>query len=236
MGSLCQSVFAMRPHILMSITSLASASIVTDRSSLPEGAWMPKELGRFHIPHAGFIEVYDNEEGKKDLYITTFNPALPYFHDPVYMIPSPGEKLNSVTGWADEVVTLGVKASAYWPNFPVKLPKEVVGFEGVVQTSGFLVPGKNTGKLELYNRNDNARGPIDIAAGQDKDWSYHWVIWKDVDDDGLIDAHCSLQGSRLHRGRRPNLAASLVQEPRRRRPIHRTRVALAELHPAHWRT
>merc|ERR1711971_1432210 len=50
------------------------------------------------------------------------NPALPYFHDPVYMIPSPGEKLNSVTGWADEVVTLGVKASAYWPNFPVQLP------------------------------------------------------------------------------------------------------------------
>jgi hypothetical protein len=130
---------------------------------------MPKELGRFHIPHAGFIEAYDNEEGKKDLFITTFNPALPYFHDPVYMISSPGEKLNSVTGWADEVVTLGVKASAYWPNFPVKLPKEVVGFEGVVQTSGFLVPGKNTGKLELYNRNDNARGPIDIAAGQDKD-------------------------------------------------------------------
>merc|ERR1712198_282508 len=182
MGSSYQRFFAMRPHILVSITSLASASIVTDRSSLPEGAWMPKELGRFHIPHAGFIEVYDNEEGKKDLYITTFNPALPYFHDPVYMIPSPGEKLNSVTGWADEVITLGVKASAYWPNFPVKLPKEVVGFEGVVQTSGFLVPGKNTGKLELYNRNDNARGPIDIAAGQDKDWSYHWVIWKDVDD------------------------------------------------------
>merc|ERR1711997_1313977 len=188
MGSSHQRVFAMRPHILLSITSLASASIATDRSSLPEGAWMPKELGRFHIPHAGFIEAYDNEEGKKDLYITTFNPALPYFHDPVYMIPSPGEKLNSVTGWADEVVTLGVKASAYWPNFPVKLPKEVVGFEGIVQTSGFLVPGKNTGKLELYNRNDNARGPIDIAAGQDKDWSYHWVIWKDVDDDGLIDA------------------------------------------------
>merc|ERR1719510_1971245 len=179
----------MRPHILLlSITSLASARISTDKSSLPEGAWMPKELGRFHIPHAGFIEAYDNEEGKKDLYITTFNPALPYFHDPVFMIPNPGEKLNSVAGWANEVVTLGVKASAYWPNFPVKMNKEVVGFEGVVQTSGFLVPGKNTGKLELYNRNDNARGPIDIAAGQDKDWSYHWVIWKDVDDDGLIDA------------------------------------------------
>merc|ERR1711872_1019 len=188
MGSSYQRVFAMRPHILISITSFASASIVTDRSSLPEGAWMPKEIGRFHIPHAGFIQAYDNEEGKKDLYITTFNPALPYFHDPVFMIPSPGEKLNSVASWADEVVTLGVKASAYWPNFPVKMPKEVVGFEGVVQTSGFLVPGKNTGKLELYDRNNNARGPIDIAAGQDNDWSYHWVIWKDVDDDGLIDA------------------------------------------------
>merc|ERR1712156_1325574 len=188
MGSLTKRTFTMRPLFLFSLTSLASARIATDRSSLPEGAWMPKEIGRFHIPHAGFIEAYDNEEGKKDLYITTFNPALPYFHDPVFMVPNPGEKLNSVASWADEVVTLGVKASAYWPNFPVKMPKEVVGFEGVVQTSGFLVPGKNTGKLELYDRNDNARGPIDIAAGQDNDWSYHWVIWKDVDDDGLIDA------------------------------------------------
>ena len=61
----------MRPHIFMlSITSLASARISTDKSSLPEGAWMPKELGRFHIPHAGFIEAYDNEEGKKDLYLS----------------------------------------------------------------------------------------------------------------------------------------------------------------------
>jgi len=162
--------------------------LITDRSTMPEGAWMPKELGRFHLGHAGFIEVYDNDAGLKDMYITTFNPALPYFHDPVYMMTNPGSKLDSVNDWADSLVTLGVKASAYWPNFPVRLPKEVVGFEGVVQTSGFLVPGKNTGKLELYNLNDNSRGPIDIAAGQDKDWSYHWVIWKDIDDDGLLDA------------------------------------------------
>merc|ERR1711992_361676 len=174
--------------LVCTLAASVASALITDRSTMPEGAWMPKELGRFHLGHAGFIEAYDNEEGKKDLYITTFNPALPYFHDPVFMIPNPGEKLNSVASWADEIVTLGVKASAYWPNFPVKMPKEVVGFEGVVQTSGFLVPGKNTGKLELYDRNNNARGPIDIAAGQDNDWSYHWVIWKDVDDDGLIDA------------------------------------------------
>ena len=173
---------------LLLCSSLCLAKLVPSTGPLREGTWMPRELGRFHLPHAGFIEVYDNEAGQKDMYITTFNPALPYFHDPVYRLRSPGDSLDSVAGWADSLETLGVSATAYWPNFPCKMPSEVVGFEGVVQTSGFLVPGKNTGKLELYSLSDNKRGPIDIAAGQDKAWSYHWVIWKDIDDDGLLDA------------------------------------------------
>ena len=168
--------------------SVAYGKVEVSRGPLRDGTWMPRELGRFHIPHAGFIEVYDNEAGDKDMYITTFNPALPYFHDAVFRLRNPGLYLESVANWADYVETLGVKASAYWPNFPVHMPRDVVGFEGIVQTSGFLVPGKNEGKLELYNLNDNTRGPIDIAAGQSKDWSYHWVVWKDIDNDGLLDA------------------------------------------------
>merc|ERR1712215_134748 len=152
---------------------------------------MPRELGRFHVAHAGFIEVYDTEADGKDLYITTFNPALAFFHDPVFFIKNPGEFLESVNSWPDNMETLGAKASAFWPNFPVHMPRSVLGFEGVVQTSGFLVPGKTGGKIELYDTSkgeQGERGPINIAAGQNHDWSYHWVVWKDVDNDGLIDA------------------------------------------------
>jgi len=152
---------------------------------------MPRELGRFNVAHAGFIEVYDTEAGGKDMYITSFNPALPYFHDPVFFLKNPGNYLDSVNTWADKLETLGAKASAYWPNFPVQMPSSVLGFEGVVQTSGFLVPGKKAGKIEIFdtsNGEQGKHGPIDIAAGQDHDWSYHWVVWKDIDNDGLIDA------------------------------------------------
>jgi len=153
---------------------------------------MPRELGRFRLKHAAFIEVFDTEAGDKDMYVTTFNAALPYFHDPVYFLHNPGDLLDSVDQWDSKLTTLGGSASAYWPNYPVQLPKTVLGFEGVVQTSGFLVPGKNTGKLEIYDTESTNvpwdQGPIDIAAGQDKEWSYHWIIWKDIDNDGLLDA------------------------------------------------
>jgi len=152
---------------------------------------MPRELGRIRVPHAGFVEIFDTETGGKDLYITTFNAALPFFHDPVFFIKNPGNFLNSVDTWSDEMETLGSKASAYWPNFPVQMPSSVLGFEGIVQTSGFLVPGKSEGKIELFDTTSGEQGknkPINIAAGQDHNWSYHWVVWKDMDNDGLLDA------------------------------------------------
>merc|ERR1719153_443185 len=58
--------------------------------------WMPRELGRIRVPHAGFVEIFDTETGGKDLYITTFNAALPFFHDPVFFIKNPGNFLSSV--------------------------------------------------------------------------------------------------------------------------------------------
>ena len=150
---------------------------------------MPRELGRFKLLHPGFIEVYETEEGDKDMYITTFNPAFPFFHDPVYFLRNPGDKLDFINEWADDLVVIGGESTAYWPNFPVHLPRHVVGFEGIVQTSGFLVPGKTNGKLELYDISSGTpRGPINIAGAESHSWSYHWVIWKDIDNDGFIDA------------------------------------------------
>ena len=65
----------------------------------------------------------------------------------------------------------------------------MLGFEGVIQTSGFLVPGKSAGRLELFETTSGEPvGPWDIAANQDHDWSYHTVLYKDVDNDGLLDA------------------------------------------------
>jgi len=154
-----------------------------------EVAMMPRLLGKFKLAHAGFVEVFVEESGSQFMYITTFNPALPFFHDSVYFLKNPGARMDSVSDWDDQLEQLGGKSTAYWPNYPVYLPKEVLGFEGVVQTSGFLVPGKGDGRLEVYDSSFGIPdGPWDIAAGQSDSWSYHWVLWKDVNDDGLIDA------------------------------------------------
>ena len=71
---------------------------------------------------------------------------------------NPGQYIDDVASWPDHFETLGSKASAYWPNFPVQVPKEVLGFEAMVQTSGFLVPGKTNGKIELFNTSVGAQG------------------------------------------------------------------------------
>ncbi len=77
---------------------------------------------------------------------------------------------------------MGGANTAYWPNYPISMPKEVsfqvflftkiltivgpflkiAGFTSVVQTSGFLVPGKKYGQLEIYNE-DNGMGPWNIG-------------------------------------------------------------------------
>jgi len=119
--------------------------------------------------------------------ITTFNPALPFFHDSVYYLRDP--QLASASDWGNQVVKMGGASTAYWPNYPVQMPSSIVGWEGIIQTSGFLVPGKSKGRLELYDTTSGTpRGPINIAGHQSHDWSYHWVVWKDVDNDGHIDA------------------------------------------------
>ena len=106
---------------------LCSAILLTLHLSVAVEPRMPRFLGSFKLGHAGFVEVFDREDGGKDMYFTTFNPALPLFHDPVYFLRDPGLYLDDVSSWPDHFGTLGTKASAYWPNFPVQVPKEVLG-------------------------------------------------------------------------------------------------------------
>ena len=82
---------------------------------------MPRPLGSFKLAHAGFVEVFERESGGQDMYITTFNPALPFFHDGVYFLGEPGNSLDDVSNWASSLVQLGGASTAYWPNYPVQV-------------------------------------------------------------------------------------------------------------------
>ena len=64
----------------------------------------------------------------------------------------------------------------------------MAGFNGMIQTSGFLVPTKTYGQLEVYNE-DSGEGPWNMASdASGLDWSYHTLLWTDIDGDGLKDA------------------------------------------------
>ena len=149
-----------------------SAKFLPDSSKLKSGdLWLPRELGRFHLKDAGFVEVYErtpsevskdgeNEETypeKYNLFITTFNAgnlinsaifrmsfdimnygsysiyqnvcflslAAMYIHDPVYQISSPGSHLDDIPSWEGRLKKMGGANTAYWPNYPIRLPKEV---------------------------------------------------------------------------------------------------------------
>merc|ERR1711997_625740 len=161
--------------------------------------WLPRSLGSFYLKDAAFVEAYHTRPlNASALYISTFNPIALFIHDPVYRIPSPGKLLDTVETWGEHLEKLGGSNTAYWPNEPLEIPLEVSGFQGIVQTSGFLVPGKKSGQLEVYNE-ENYQGPWNVASKSNIDWSYHWLIWHDVDDDGLLDImtarfHVSLFG------------------------------------------
>ena len=48
-----------------------------------------------------------------------------FVHDPVYRIQSPGSHLDDIASWEGLLDKMGGKNTAYWPNYPIRLPKEV---------------------------------------------------------------------------------------------------------------
>ena len=48
-----------------------------------------------------------------------------YIHDPVYQISSPGSHLDDIPSWEGRLKKMGGQNTAYWPNYPIRLPKEV---------------------------------------------------------------------------------------------------------------
>ncbi|TRY79643.1 hypothetical protein TCAL_12605 [Tigriopus californicus] len=194
---------------ILVVTLLASVASV----HCQDDPWLPRELGRFKLPHAGFVEVYQNSDEEGDymdrltLYISTFNAAALFIEDPVFKLHAPGKFMDFIDQWNEIMQQMGGEdaSTALWPNYPVRLPKEMAGFDGILQTSGFIPPGKTRGQLEIYNE-ETRSGPWNIASADPKDYSYHWVVWKDVDGDGLLDAMVA----RFHSGLTGNTESQLV--------------------------
>ncbi|XP_050739302.1 uncharacterized protein LOC127009867 [Eriocheir sinensis] len=151
-------------------------------------SWQPRSLGSTPLRHAAFMEAYFSEDTSLEyvdrwtIYVSTFDPLGNL--DEVYRVRAPGRYMDPAQ-WNVELMDL----SAYWPNNPDYLPSSVAGAEGVIWTSGFLVPGKGDGMLQMYDTTQDPLPPaVDIASLDSQAWSYHRVVWKDMDLDGDLDA------------------------------------------------
>ncbi|XP_065349705.1 uncharacterized protein LOC135945767 [Cloeon dipterum] len=151
---------------------------------------LPRLIDQFSLGHPAFVQLYASEQNvdpldKYTLYISNFDPLSILQTDDIYLLRSPGRQLNDVANWAPTLID----QKNYWPNDVNLMPSNVVGREGIVWTSGFLVPGKTQGALNIYFTDED---PVvragNLATYDYLAFSYHRVIWYDVNKDGLLDA------------------------------------------------
>jgi len=149
-------------------------------------------LGTRDVRLAGFSNLYIHNDStdptaKYSFLLSTFNP-IPFTRDTTYFIHHIGKYLDD---FANAPLTF-VHNRFLWPREPSQTPVDVFGFESITQPDGFLVPGKNRGSVNVvdfrdYNNPENHDIVFD-PMGDQKDWFYHRVLWKDCNGDGRKDA------------------------------------------------
>nr|CAD7569509.1 unnamed protein product [Timema californicum] len=117
---------------------------------------LPTKLGQFALGEVGFVHVCEDK-----LYLSNFNPLALLQADYIYYISSPGSQLSSVNSWEVEKID----QNNYWPNDLTCTSSSIIGREAIIWPSGFLVPGKTHGKLNVYfTDKEPFDGPYNIAS------------------------------------------------------------------------
>ncbi|KAK7021376.1 hypothetical protein SK128_009732, partial [Halocaridina rubra] len=158
------------PVLLLGISTITAVLATSNDNGekIEKPGWQPRFLGQISLKHAAFMEMYYTNdsalqyEDRFNIYVSSFDPIGGL--DEVYRMRSPGRYLSDIASWNIEVMDI----SAYWPNNPDYLPSVIGGTEGVIWTSGFLVPGKKNGQLQMYGTAaDPMIGPYNIASNDD---------------------------------------------------------------------
>ena len=72
-----------------------------------------------------------------------------YIHDPVYQISSPGSHLDDIPSWEGRLKKMGGANTAYWPNYPIRLPKEVKCYHVNISLNYYTRPPKVTNYIQF---------------------------------------------------------------------------------------
>lgn len=155
----------------------------------------PRLLGAIPLRRPAFLNLVPADAtGRPMLVVSTF--GLFGGTDGVWLIRNLGTGIGAPEAITPERLTNQIT----WPNETLHVPREMFGSEGLIVSSGFLVPGRATGAVHwLPLVPGRTSRPVKLT--QDRPgWFYHRAGWKDVDADGALDLVCA-------RARKPIIGA-----------------------------
>eukprot|EP01102_Stenamoeba_stenopodia_P003702 TRINITY_DN1385_c0_g1_i1.p2 TRINITY_DN1385_c0_g1~~TRINITY_DN1385_c0_g1_i1.p2 ORF type:complete len:228 (+),score=39.95 TRINITY_DN1385_c0_g1_i1:111-794(+) len=141
-------------------------------------------LGVFEATHAAFT--YFNQFNPSEpvsLWITTFS-GNPFDSDEIFNVNNFAAVVAKGGVAINATHPLGFTTEVTWPNQAIAAPYDVFNASVLVAAGGFLVPGKSTGGVYLFNL--DLKQNLKISTDK-SGWFYHRTVFLDVDGDGLQD-------------------------------------------------
>lgn len=172
----------------LGIASAAAASQAPTQANVPEASSNKETVltidntslfksSVIDIQKPAFIFSLKNDlTGNYDLMISSFGL---FSADKIFKIEDIATQVNS-----DSYNIQTALNKVVWPNEVKKAPAEIFGPGFYSSAGGFLVPGKQTGAITVFNPDKNVFAEISTPK---KGFFYHRILWMDINGDGHID-------------------------------------------------
>lgn len=143
----------------------------------------PTKVGSVGLKDAAMLTVgdYDND-GEADLLISSFT-GNPFASGSVHIIRN--VSLLSPDQFQPELLA----DKLTWPNEIKVVPPELEKYfgSGIFIPDGFLVSGKTTGAIRFLGSNWDSNAKVVTITEEKKDYFYHRIHFKDMNNDGAPD-------------------------------------------------
>ncbi|KAJ6248845.1 hypothetical protein M0813_17223 [Anaeramoeba flamelloides] len=141
-----------------------------------------KKVDEFSVTNPGFVSVVENAKSQHSLYISSFT-GNPFEKGKIYVVEDIEEKLAS---W-ESAEPKKLNFDFQWPNGIETAPSQFFGKNGIIINDGFLMPGKDDGKIYFLDTSENGgvdASPVTLSTKK-SGWYYHQCKFHDFDNDGI---------------------------------------------------
>lgn len=141
---------------------------------------LPKEIGVIKTRRPAFTNVKKRLNGELDLFVSCFDIRPFKSHHEVKKFTNISQALENRNNF-ENLKSKTLTDDITWPNDTtyVRMP----GFEGLLVSSGFFVPGFRTGEISFIDLNRNKK----LKITKDKEgWFYHRAVPFDLKNDGNV--------------------------------------------------